>query len=161
MVAVLRRVEERVIKLIDEGQQTAQDYSICVSNPPRHIYDLEVYRKKFSLNAKTGKKRDIVLISMAKRNGALVQALSQIRSIKRRLEHLDYSKSTLVSAGSAPANASKAADTEKKMRSKKSLTAKLGSLTKVVVDWSTGRFSATTNDPAKVSRSQAGTICST
>ena len=42
-----RKVSRMISARIDESQQTAQDYSVMIKNPPPHIHDVDIYHQRF------------------------------------------------------------------------------------------------------------------
>lgn len=64
---------------IDESMQTAQDYAVCVINPPPDLFDTDAYKAFF------GRYGDIVSVSMALNNGALLEAIGDKKECETRL----------------------------------------------------------------------------
>jgi hypothetical protein len=61
----------RVVTKIDISQQTTQDYSVIINNPPHNCTDPEEYRKFFSRYG------DVVFVTIALNNGDLLTTLAE------------------------------------------------------------------------------------
>ena len=75
-------LEEEAVKF-DEDEQTAQDYSIIVTNPPPRATDPEEWREYFESNFEGVK---VAAITCAVNNDLLVKSLVRRREILRNLE---------------------------------------------------------------------------
>mmetsp|Transcript_20765 Transcript_20765/g.29851 ORF Transcript_20765/g.29851 Transcript_20765/m.29851 type:complete len:963 (-) Transcript_20765:164-3052(-) len=75
-------LEQREVEAIDVSQQTAQDYSIMVSNPPAHITDPKEYFDFFS------KYGEVVFVTIAYTNGSLLKALAERKVIESTVSGL-------------------------------------------------------------------------
>jgi hypothetical protein len=80
---VATRFEKAKIESIDEAQQTTQDYSIVINNPPVSITDPKHYYEHFSRFG------EIVLITIAKNNGELIGKLAQKQVLQAKLAGLE------------------------------------------------------------------------
>ena len=76
---ISRHVGAKVAAKIDESMQTAQDYAVCVINPPPDLFDTDAYKAFF------GRYGDIVSVSMALNNGALLEAIGDKKECETRL----------------------------------------------------------------------------
>jgi hypothetical protein len=63
-------IETRAIETIDTSQLTAQDYAVCVQNPPISISDPDDYYKHFKQFG------DVVFVTIAKNNGPLLKSIT-------------------------------------------------------------------------------------
>lgn len=73
-------LEDKVVTKIDVSQQTSQDYSVVVTNPPEDVNDPEEYFKFFS------KFGDVVLVTIAINNGSLITALAQRKALQDKVQ---------------------------------------------------------------------------
>jgi len=81
--AVLSKyMEKTIVTKIDVSQQTTQDYSVECTNPPLNCLDIEVYYNFFS------KFGEVVLVSIATTNGALLKALADRKAVECTLQGL-------------------------------------------------------------------------
>jgi len=87
-------LEGDAIETADAAQQTIQDYSVVIKNPPGEVFDPQVYYDKFKRFG------DIVFVTVAKRNGALLQALANKKVIASELTGLIAIKSAAAQSGS-------------------------------------------------------------
>lgn len=71
---------------IDESQQTASDYSLYVSNPPKDVDDPDKYKEFFENFFLEGPHEDIVAVTVSKDNGKFMQLLAERRGYLRDLE---------------------------------------------------------------------------
>ncbi len=76
---VSRHVGAKVAAKIDEAMQTAQDYAVCVLNPPPDLFDCDAYKALF---ARYG---DVVSVSLALNNGGLLEAIGDKKECETRL----------------------------------------------------------------------------
>ena len=67
---ISRSVERRSVEAIDVSQQTAQDYSVCITNPPLNALNPEEYYPFFSQFG------EVVMITVALNNGELIKKLA-------------------------------------------------------------------------------------
>lgn len=75
-------IQKQTIKKIDVAQQTAQDYTIVIENPPRTATDPQVYYDHFK------KFGDIAMVTVVLNNGVLLKALAEKKVLERRLDAL-------------------------------------------------------------------------
>lgn len=67
---IARYVEKQSVEAIDVSQQTAQDYSVCITNPPENALKPDEYLNFFSQFG------EVVMITVALNNGALIKAIA-------------------------------------------------------------------------------------
>lgn len=72
-------VENLAVEESDSSQQTSMDYSLCIKNPPRTVTDPQEYYDHFKQFG------EVVYVSVAKNNGALLQALAQKKVLESEL----------------------------------------------------------------------------
>mmetsp|Transcript_12313 Transcript_12313/g.18239 ORF Transcript_12313/g.18239 Transcript_12313/m.18239 type:complete len:794 (+) Transcript_12313:306-2687(+) len=84
-ITLLRKWSRDKEKEIDDAEQTAQDYSVCVMNPPKDARDPEEWREFFVKNFEDCQ---IACCTIAVDNEELVRALSQRRDYLLQLEML-------------------------------------------------------------------------
>eukprot|EP00752_Nemacystus_decipiens_P002303 g2179.t1 len=85
-----RRMEKTTVVAIDTAQQTAQDYSVCIHNPPRaaggqtsaDMYDPDTYYQKFAVYG------EIVFITICLKNGNLVKTVAKKRVLEHKMDAL-------------------------------------------------------------------------
>jgi hypothetical protein len=82
MFALGTYLEDQAVKF-DEDEQTAQDYSIIISNPPPKATDPEIWKRYFEENFDGVK---VAAITCAVNNDLLVKALVARRETLRKLE---------------------------------------------------------------------------
>jgi hypothetical protein len=75
-----RYYRKKVSTAIDLQQQTAQDYSIRVHNPPRDADDVNEWRDFFQEFG------DVVNVTVCKNNGSLMRALGEAKLVEQELE---------------------------------------------------------------------------
>jgi hypothetical protein len=77
------KLEKSSVEKIDVSQQTTQDYSVMISNPPANVTDPENYKAFFSqFNG------EIVFISVALNNGELIKKIADRKVIESILQGL-------------------------------------------------------------------------
>jgi len=76
---VSRHVSGTIYARVEEVQQTAQDYSVCVLNPPPDLLDPNVYHAFFSNYG------DVCGVTIAMNNGGLLTAVAAKKEIETRL----------------------------------------------------------------------------
>ena len=84
LFALLGIYQGKIEVRFDENEQTAQDYSIFVTNVPSHVYSAQSYRSYFE--KLTNKK--VTCVSIALDNDKLLLALTARRKLYRRLQWL-------------------------------------------------------------------------
>jgi hypothetical protein len=67
---VARYIEKQSVEAIDVSQQTAQDYSVCITNPPENALKPDDYHSFFSQFG------EVVLITVALNNGLLIKKIA-------------------------------------------------------------------------------------
>lgn len=72
-------LEGDAIESADAAQQTIQDYSVVIKNPPQEVTDPQVYYDKYKRFG------DIVFVTVARRNGALLRALANKKVLDSEL----------------------------------------------------------------------------
>lgn len=92
-------LEHRAVERIDVAQQTTQDYSVCVMNPPETVTDTKAYQKHFSRFG------EVVLVTIVKNNGALITELALKKALKSKLETAEF---VTANAGDSPGEGLKA-----------------------------------------------------
>ena len=65
-----RYIEKQSVEAIDVSQQTAQDYSVCITNPPENALQPDEYYSFFSQFG------EVVMITVALNNGALIKKIA-------------------------------------------------------------------------------------
>eukprot|EP01084_Bolivina_argentea_P254662 428171_1 len=98
-----KKAEGIAITAIDESQQTPQDYSICVHNPPFDFIDPDSYHRQYS------KYGDIVFVTVILNNGELLKKITQKRVIHHKLKvvHATDHQTSLSSDGNVNHHESK------------------------------------------------------
>lgn len=76
---ISRHVGSKVAAKIDESMQTAQDYAVCVLTPPPDVFDCDAYKEFF------GRYGDVVSVTLALNNGALLDAIGDKKECETRL----------------------------------------------------------------------------
>jgi predicted RND superfamily exporter protein len=77
-------LERRAVERIDVAQQTTQDYSVCVMNPPETVTDTKAYHKHFSRFG------EVVLVTIVKNNGALLKELALKKVLTAKLQNAEF-----------------------------------------------------------------------
>ena len=75
-------MEKKIVTKIDVSQQTTQDYSVECTNPPLNCLDIDVYYNFFN------KFGEVVLVTIATTNGALLKALADRKVVESTLQGL-------------------------------------------------------------------------
>mmetsp|Transcript_5867 Transcript_5867/g.8808 ORF Transcript_5867/g.8808 Transcript_5867/m.8808 type:complete len:978 (+) Transcript_5867:167-3100(+) len=78
-LAVAKKAQDKAVQKIDEAQQTPQDYSVCITNPPENIVDPDVYYDHFSDYG------DIVFITVCLNNGIVMKKVREKIEVENRL----------------------------------------------------------------------------
>jgi hypothetical protein len=92
---VARYVEKESVEAIDVSQQTAQDYGVCITNPPENALDPEEYYNFFS------KFGEVVLITVALNNGELIKKIADRKVNEGNLQGLMlYADAVIKNTGS-------------------------------------------------------------
>jgi hypothetical protein len=81
-IILVNQYEDDVIRDIDEAQQTTQDYSIWIKDPPQDVTNPQEYYNFFKQFG------EVVFITIAKDNGALIEELSERKALTSKLEAL-------------------------------------------------------------------------
>lgn len=81
-IIIVNTYEDNIVRQIDNDQQTTQDYSIWVKNPPAEYCDPQDYYEFF---AKFG---EVCFITVAKNNGDLIDILSERKALQEKLDGL-------------------------------------------------------------------------
>ena len=81
-IILINQFEDNIILQIDLDQQTTQDYSVWVRNPPADFCDPKDYYEFFS------KFGEVCFITVAKNNGDLIDALSERKALMERIADL-------------------------------------------------------------------------
>jgi hypothetical protein len=75
-----RYYRKKMVTAIDLQQQTAQDYSVRVHNPPRDADNADEWHEFFKQFG------DVVNITICKNNGSLLRALAEAKLVEQKLE---------------------------------------------------------------------------
>ncbi len=77
-----KKAESIAVEAIDVSQQTPQDYSVCVHNPPSNFIDPDRYYRHYS------KYGEIVFVTVVLNNGELLKKITQKRVLHHQIKAL-------------------------------------------------------------------------